>query len=470
MSRLQPIRFGVDGWVDRMEEGRFCEDNLRRVAEALGMLWSDSNPFAYIYIGYDSRFHAREHARLFAGVLRACGLKVKLSDSVCPLPALSLACLNDIAACGAVMIGADNLGEEYQGVKIRMADGTCAPEKFIAELEGLLPPEPSVAPQEVGECDLLGPYYAHLATLVDTEAIREAGLSVVVDPLYGAAQGNFASFLEGLGVKVREIHGTGYGDFHGLRPDPVEPWVSACSKAVVQAGADMGLVLDGDADRSGLVDAEGTFIGPHCQAGLVLAHLHDKGMHGRVVRTVTCSRYVRRTSEVCDFPGTVVPMGFKWVGSEIEKGDVLLGAEELGGLALPHHLPERDGIYVALLMVEMLALRGRSLREMVERLEEHVGHFEYARRNLKVDPGDLETFRILLPGLNPQELAGAVPTEIGHRDGLSLSFDDDSWILLRPSRMEPIVRAYAEAHNILRRDELMEAALDFARSEVGLHS
>lgn len=457
------IRFGSDGWRARYEDG-FDAEGVARVADGLGLVWSDSIPGATAYVGFDTRHESRELARLAAGILSSYGLVVRVSDVPCPTAAVGWSCARDERACGAVMLTASELSCEYGGLLVRGADGGPVSRRFLDEVEqaiSLAPPESRGAFEE---CDLVGPYLEDLASVVDGDAIEHRAPRVVVDAMYGSGTTHLARLLRDLGCDVVEMHVEPREDFGGIHPDPVEPWVDACEQAVVAQGADMGIALDGDADRAAVIDERGRLLPARVLVPMLLGNLvMGHGIHGRVVTTLTCSACIAREASRLGCSVTSVPVGFSRIYRELLDADVIMGVEEYGGVCVPTHLRERDGLLVALLAVEMVARSGKSVSTMAEELEGTVGTMCYARRDLRLDAASTQAFRNVLPGLNPGELAGRSPVEVSHADGLRLQFADDSWVLVRPSRTSSVVRVYAEAPTKQDRDELLSAACDVVR-------
>ncbi|WP_346697147.1 phosphoglucomutase [Thermophilibacter mediterraneus] len=457
------IRFGYDGWRARFDDG-FDSENLARVADALGVMWADSAPDSTIYVGYDTRHGSADGARLVAGILAAYGLVVKMSDAPCPTPAVAWACAQDDAAYGAVILTASERSCEYGGVLVRGFDGGPVSRDFLDEVEQAISLKPSSERGAFEECDLVGPYLEHLASLVDRGVIAARRPRIVVDAMYGSGTACLARLLGELGCEVIEIHVEKREDFGGIHPDPRDPWADACEQAVVAHEADMGLLLDGDADRAAVVDELGNLLPARVLVPMVLGNLvMGHGAHGRVVTTLTCSACIEREAERLGCETTSVPVGFSRIYREMLDTDVIMGVEEYGGVCVPSHLKERDGLLVCLLAVEMLAKSGKSLSTMTGELESTIGCMSYARRDIRLDPAASQAFRNVLPGLNPAKLAGKAPIEVSHADGLRVQFDDDSWALVRPSRTSAVVRVYAEAATARDRDDLLSAACELVR-------
>ena len=457
------IRFGIDGWQARFDDG-FDAESVARVADALGLVWADAAPGATIYVGYDTRHGSRDFACLVAGILSSYGLMVRVSDAPCPTPAVAWCCARDDSAYGAVILTASELSCEYGGLLIRGRDGGPVPRSFLDEVEQAISLTPTQDRGAFEECDLVGPYLDDLASFVDRPSIASRRPRVVVDAMCGAGTGHLARLLSDLGCDVIEIHVEPREDFGGIHPEPRDPWADACEQAVVAHGADMGLLLDGDGDRASVVDEKGGLlparvIVPMLLGNLVMSH----GAHGRVVTTLTCSACIAREAARLGCETTPVPVGFARIYRETLDADVIMGVEEYGGVCVPAHLRERDGLLVCLLAVEMLARSGKTVSTMTEELEAIIGTMSYARRDIRLEPAASQAFRNVLPGLNPADLAGKTPAEISHADGLRAQFVDDSWVLIRPSRTSAVVRVYAEAATACERDALLSAACDLVR-------
>ena len=458
------IRFGADGWHARFD-GDYNLDSVTRLASGLGALWAEEGVGPVVYVGYDTRPSSPHYAAEFAATLAAFGLDVRLSDRVCPTPAVGYACSLDSQAAGGVIITASKRSAAYGGVVIRGPHGGSRPTEFYSKLERIIPAVPSDARGEYTEQDLVTPYLDALVNFVDADAIAAAGLNIVVDPMYGATKDLVKPLFERLGVNAHVIHNTETADFGGIHPEPIHPWTADCEQVVLTQEADLGLVFDGDGDRAAVVDNTATLLTPHQLTPLVLKHLvQNRGMSGRVVTTLTCSIATRELTRALACPFTSVPVGFSRLYREILVGDVLLAAEEYGGIAIPSHFMERDGLLVCLLICELVAKSKMRLSEHAAQLSAEVGALRYARRDVRLDAAACQAFRNILPGLNPAEVAGDIPIEVSHADGLRLEFVNGSWILMRPSRMDPIVRIYAEAPSIEERDIKLDAARDIVRS------
>ncbi len=458
MDRQQEIiRFGNDGWQSRFDDG-FTEENVVRLVDGLGLMWADTAPGATVYIGYDTRMSSRLFAETSAAVLGSYGLRARVSDRPCPTPAVGWSCAHDPQAIGGLIITASDKSCEYGGILIRKSDGGPLRQEFLDDLEQQVSGDATTSRGAYELCDLMGNYIEGLLAKIDEEAIRAAAPSVVVDPMYGASAHYLADILAKLGCQVSEIHAQAMPDFNGLHPIPVDPWADECEQEVISRGADLGLILDGDADRASAIDQAGNLLSASQLVPLILRHLvSEKGLTGRVITTLTCSATIERQAAELGLDCVSVPVGFTRIYREVLEGDVLMGTEEYGGVCLPQHLNERDGLLVCLLLVELVSKSGVSLGDLVAEQQSRLGRTCYKRRDLHLDSAYTQAFRNILPGLNPPNVAGKVPVEVSHADGLRLTFADGSWVVVRPSRADAIVRLYAEASTEKDRDDLLEA-------------
>ncbi len=457
MGAPAQIKFGTDGWRAVIGDD-FTYESLRRVADAAGRVFAKDHPGGRILVGYDTRFQADAFAKAAAEVLASHGLDVVLSDRYMPTPALCWSVAQDEKAVGGVMLTASHNPAPYLGFKIRMADGGASPVALTDEVEAALFDEAPAGRGPYETADMMTPYLETLAGMVDAEAIRGANLRVVVDSLFGAGQNYLADLMRDLGVDVHEIHAEANPCFGGLHPEPIPPHTDALRETVMAGERDAGFVTDGDADRIGAIDNHGDFVNPHRIICLVARHLaEDKGMTGRIVKTLSTSVLVDRLGLALDLPVTTTPVGFKWIYEEMLAGDVLIGGEESGGIGIPSHVRERDGLLMALMLTEMMAQRGQTLAELVESLFELTGPMEYLRYDMSIDADTKASFLARIPTYAPAEIAGLHVLEVVRDDGLKFLLPDDAWLLLRPSGTEPLVRVYAEASSAGVVDDLLAA-------------
>jgi phosphomannomutase len=454
------IHFGTDGWRARFD-GDFTRENLARVAEATARTFIAHNPNVTrptVMVGYDTREDADAYAALAAEVMAVCGLRVLLSDAWVPTPALCWSIARDPHAIGGVMLTASHNPAGWLGFKLRLADGGAAGVDFSNEVEAALPEKATMARSAYDTVDMIGPYLDNLRGLVDEESIGAVAPRLVVDPLYGAARSYLAGLLRQTGAEVVEIHGERDPQFGGLHPEPIPPWTDEAASQVRMLGAVAALVTDGDGDRIGAIDEDGTFVSPSKILVLVAQHLvRTQGETGRIVKTFAASNLIDRAAAALRCPFTVTPIGFKWIYAEMLAGDVLCGGEESGGLGVTAHLRERDGLLIALLLTDMMATQHKSLKQLVSDMEEELGHLYYSRRDLRLALDHIDRVRASLPTLNPATLAGRAVIDIDRLDGAKLLFANDEWLLLRASGTEPLLRVYAEAATPKGVDELLDA-------------
>lgn len=459
------IHLSADGWCARVDDDA-VDDDLARIADAAGTFWAQASPGAIVYVAFDTRPDAERLACLAGRILAGHGLVAKVADRFTPVPALAWTIANDQRACGGLMVTGSQRPYDYVGVRIYTADGVSPTREVSDELELLIEPEPASVFGGIQRTDIATSYLDNLYASVDGDAIARAGLSVLYDPLYGAGRLHLPMVMSALGIDVTEIHGEFDDDAIDLHPEPVEPWVDDCERAVVETGACAGFITDGDADRMSAVDERGRYVSPRMIATLVLKHLVEhRGEKGRVVLGVSASALTRRVAKALGCRVVMKPTGFEHIYKEALKGDVLLGVEGRTGICIPSHMIERDGLHVALILCELMAKTDKTLAQLVDEVEREYGAMAYAVRDLRVENEVSEIFRTMLPGLNPHTVAGREPVAVSHMDGLRLEFDDESWVLLRPSRMDPVVRVYAEAPTVQERDRLLEAGCEIARGE-----
>ena len=314
-----------------------------------------------------------------------------------------------------------------------------------------------------GGCEL-GPrpidlHLAALRELVDVEAIRGANLRVVCDPLYGAGRHYLADLLRDMGVEVVEIHNAEDPTFAGLHPEPIQPWVDEGLAKVGELGYDALFINDGDADRIAAGDSRGNYVNAHRIITLLTKHMVDRGETGRVVSTVTASAMLDRMCRKLGLELVSTPVGFKWIYAEMQKGGVLLGGEESGGIGLPDHVKERDGLLMALLLTECMAQSGKDLGTIVDEMLADIGRLEFARCGLSITDEQMARFRAeTVPTYTADEIAGKRVLDVDRRDGVKLLLEGDAWVMMRPSGTEPLVRIYAEAATTDEVNELLDAA------------
>lgn len=463
---MADIHFGTDGWRAIIGED-FTPDNLNRVVAAAARIFKeeavaagrDADAPGTLIVGHDCRQDAHAYAELAAQVAAGEGFNVLLTEDYCPTPTLCWSVAHNDDAVGGIMLTSSHNPAEYLGVKLRMADGGASPAEFTDRVEAVLPPEPTDILGPFQTADLMTDYLAALRELVDVEAIRGANLRVVCDPLYGAGRHYLADLLRDMGVEVVEIHNAEDPTFAGLHPEPIQPWVDEGLAKVGELGYDALFINDGDADRIAAGDSRGNYVNAHRIITLLTKHMVDRGETGRVVSTVTASAMLDRMCRKLGLELVSTPVGFKWIYGEMEKGGVMIGGEESGGIGLPDHVKERDGLLMALLLTECMAQSGKDLGTIVDEMLADIGRLEFARRGLSITDEQMARFRAeTVPTYTADEIAGKRVLDVDRRDGVKLLLEGDAWVMMRPSGTEPLVRVYAEAATTEEVNELLDAA------------
>ena len=463
---MADIHFGTDGWRAIIGED-FTPDNLNRVVAAAACIFKeeavaagrDADAPGTLIVGHDCRQDAHAYAELAAQVAAGEGFNVLLTEDYCPTPTLCWSVAHNDDAVGGIMLTSSHNPAEYLGVKLRMADGGASPAEFTDRVEAVLPPEPTDILGPFQTADLMTDYLAALRELVDVEAIRGANLRVVCDPLYGAGRHYLADLLRDMGVEVVEIHNAEDPTFAGLHPEPIQPWVDEGLAKVGELGYDALFINDGDADRIAAGDSRGNYVNAHRIITLLTKHMVDRGETGRVVSTVTASAMLDRMCRKLGLELVSTPVGFKWIYGEMEKGGVMIGGEESGGIGLPDHVKERDGLLMALLLTECMAQSGKDLGAIIDEMLADIGRLEFARRGLSITDEQMARFRAeTVPTYTADEIAGKRVLDVDRRDGVKLLLEGDAWVMMRPSGTEPLVRIYAEAATTDEVNELLDAA------------
>lgn len=474
------IHFGTDGWRAVISDS-FTFDNLRIVSQAIADAvasdhWEksqnvDSNK---IVIGYDTRFLSDRFAGEVARVLAANGFKVLLAQADSPTPAISYAVKHNNAIAG-VMITASHNAPRYNGVKLKGAFGGSALPEQCRRVEVYINDNEQqargpnlmdyVKAREAGLIQKFNPlpaYFDHLRTLINTDVIADNPQRFVADAMYGSGRGVIKSFLQGTGCEIYEIRGEMNPGFGGVHPEPIAKYLGALSSAVSSGLGNFGVVTDGDADRIGAMDERGNFVDPHKIMALSLKYLVEKrGMTGAVVRTVSTTRMLDRLAKRYGVKIYETPVGFNHIADIMMNEDVLIGGEESGGISFKGHIPEGDGPIMGLLIVEMLAQSGKSLGEMVDDLLADVGPAFYERVDLRLSrPVAKAEMTEFLTKKAPAEIGSEKVAEVSQRDGVKYIMSDDSWLLIRPSGTEPVLRVYAEG----RTHEMVKALLGYGKT------
>lgn len=453
------IKFGTDGWRAIIAD-QFTFDNVAGVAQAYAeyLLLQQGNK---VVVGYDTRFMAGRFARRAAEVLAANGLEVHLARSYLPTPVLSFA-VTHLQADGGVMITASHNPAEYLGLKIKGRYGGAATPAIIAEVEQRLGARPKWSEAAIHSFDVRKAYYQFLTRQLDIEALRAYDGVMYHDSLGGAGAGWLAGFFKhaGLKLELRELHAVPDPMFYGVHPEPI-PQNQFTIMTVLKAEEDptFAAINDGDADRIGAVLAGGSNFNSHQVFAVLLNHLHSKGLTGRVVKTFSTSKIVDKLAHRLGLELVVTPIGFKHIADEMLKGGVLIGGEESGGIGVAGHIPERDGLLNALLLLESVVRTGKSLGRQFAEVEAEVG-FKHAYDRMDLQLPSMEHIQAAMARVQtPQTIAGQHVSGTESLDGIKWLFGETGWLLFRASGTEPVLRIYCEAQD----GESVKAILTEAR-------
>ena len=465
------IVFGTDGWRARIAE-EYTFDAVRVCSQAVAE-WVVKNGGADrgVVVGYDRRFASEHFAAAAAEVVAAHGVNVHLATAAAPTQSFSWATMRRKAKAGIVITASHNPWTD-NGFKVKHESGAAAAPEMLKELEAVIRPL-EAHPERVrrmtlddakkqGRVDLFDPapdYLAHVAELFDLDAFRAAGYTVVCEPLFGSASGYFPRLIGGGKTKVVELHGERNPFFGGVNPEPIPPNIDEFLARIPRERADVGLAVDGDADRAGLADENGTFITTLTLYALLMWYLCEiRGLRKPVVKTVNMTSMADRLGERYGVKVYEVPVGFKYIGPKMQETGAMMGGEESGGFGFAMHLPERDGIVADLFFLDFMLKTKKKPSELVAELMRMAGPSNYLRRDLHFSapeyPRVKERLMSELRDAAPEKLGGqpvAKIVQLETKDGTKFFLADGSWLLIRLSGTEPLVRVYAETKS---RDEL----------------
>ena len=442
------IAFGTDGWRGVIaDDCTFAE--IRRIAAAAARHYlADEGPGdrGRVVVGFDTRFLSPEFAGAAAETFAAAGIDVLLSDRPIPTPAVSFH-VRRLGLKGGVAITASHNPARYNGFKFKAHFGGSAPPETYAAIaaEADRPLPDAFRRGRIETADLAAPYRDRLTALVDVASIRRAPLSVLADAMHGAAGTLVADVLGGGALRVEAFRAARDPLFGGVHPEPIAANLAASAERVRRGGFDLAVAQDGDADRLGVLDAEGRFVSPHQVLALLLLHaFRRRGLRGAIARTFSTSFQIDRVARALGAPLVETGIGFKHVAERMSRGEAVAGGEESGGYAFAFHLPERDGVLSALLLVESLAASGLRLGEALTELAREFGRFEYGRRDVHLPVGTVRRFLAEVRGRAPAAVAGETVTSVADLDGVKYVLGERGWLLHRLSGTEPMIRLYCE--------------------------
>lgn len=464
------IKFGTDGWRAIIAQD-FTFENVAICAQGVMDYLKDlGNAGQGLVVGYDTRFLSKEFAETVAGVCAGNGVKVYLANRAAPTPVISFNVLVQQAAGAAIITASHNPGI-WNGFKFKPEYAGSATQEITDRLEAKISAVSNVKSMDLAQglaagliidVDPKPCYLKRIASLIDLPSIKDAGLNIIVDAMFGAGAGYIPELLSGGISTVDEINGYRNPAFPGMeQPEPIAHNLTTLARRVAEDKASVGVALDGDADRLGIMDENGNFISTlEVFSLLALYLLEEKGQRGDLVKGVTASMMLNRLGEKYGVDVHDMRVGFKYIGPKFSEVDALLGGEESGGYAFRGHIPERDGILSGLYILEYMAKTGKSPSQLVENLFAQVGPHYFQRRDVTFDPEQRERIQQLLRSADWTELAGLPVRNSDEIDGRRLIFDD-AWLAARFSGTEPLLRIYCEAQSRERMTQLLDAAAEY---------
>ncbi|MFA4981248.1 MAG: phosphoglucomutase/phosphomannomutase family protein [Candidatus Omnitrophota bacterium] len=451
------IKFGTDGWRAVISED-FTFDNVKLVAQAMAdYINNDTKPLKVkdrrAVVGYDTRFLSDKYAELVACVLASNGIKTILSDRPTPTPSVSFT-IKDRGLVGGVMITASHNPARYNGIKFKAYYGGSAGPDITKKFESYLgkgevkyaPLAELEASGMIGFEDIIPKHLQFVRNYADIKLLKKSRLKVLVDSMYGTGNDYIADILKGGKCKVDTIHDEKNPGFGGINPEPILPNLKELAEKTKAGKYDIGLATDGDADRLGVALPNGKLLTGHKIMTLLLLHLlEDKKMRGDVIQTLCgtglidkiCKKYGLKTHETA--------VGFKYICEIMLKKDVLIGGEETGGVAFKNSIPERDGVLSGLLILEMMSMRKKGILDILKAIDKEYGTYEYRRLDVKYPDDKKQKLMEHLKTDPPKEVLGSPVVKINRLDGDKFICKDSSWLMMRLSGTEPILRVYAEA-------------------------
>ena len=450
----QKIKFGTDGWRGLIADN-YTFANVRRCAQGFAdYLVEKGHQKEWVVVGYDKRFQSENFAAAAAEILAANGLHVYLTDGATPTPVISYAIV-DKQAVGGVNITASHNPPTDNGFKVRDSFGGAIDPKGLNEIEGWIPERVeqvkrmSLADAKdqglVVNFDPAPAYIDQIHRLIDLQPIRDAGLKVMVDPMWGNGAGWFPRFLGESKTEIIEIHNIRNPIFPEMkRPEPIQPNVDIGLQETVKQGADVLIITDGDADRLGVGDENGKFIDQLRVYGLMAYYMLEvRGKRGPIVKTLSTTTMLDKLGKIYNVPVYNTSVGFKYIAPKMLETHAMIGGEESGGYAFENHVPERDGILAGLYILDMMVRLGKKPSQLLELLFDKVGAHYYDRIDTPFD-GNRQARKERIENADPEKLGGLKVTGLDTMDGYKFNLEDGGWLLIRFSGTEPILRVYTE--------------------------
>ena len=470
-DKLTPIKFGTDGWRAIIAR-EFTFANVDRVAQAYAdFLTRESKavfPRPLVVVGFDRRFLSEYFAQRAAEIMSGNAFHVAMFAEAAPTPLISWS-VKDLHAQGGIVITASHNPATFNGFKIKAPWGGSAAPETTSKVEKLVdlnaPRQAELSREKDGLLDgAVASYRDQIALYVDLERIRQSSQKVIVDPMHGSGGRWVESFLTGRSLNVETIRDFRDPLFGGVNPEPIDQNLGPLKQRVLDSRAIVGLATDGDADRVGAVDEHGETMTMHDVVPLLLLHLaRQRTMSGAVVVTVSQSVLTKRIAAAMGLKVFETAIGFKYIADLMLKEDILIGAEESGGIGVKGHIPERDGILNSLLFLEAIIATGKPPSQMLADLHREFGEFRYGRRDLHMPVSQGQDLVARLSERPPAKIGNEDVVGVNTLDGAKVLFADESWLLFRQSGTEPVLRIYSEATSFAKRDALLEAGVAMTR-------
>lgn len=460
------IKFGTDGWRGVIGDN-YTFKNLKIVTQAVADYLGRGKIVA---VGYDTRFMSDRFAQVVCEILSGNGIKVLLSDAAIPTPTLSFTVRNKHLDLG-IMITASHNPSQYNGFKIKVPSGGAAGPEITQDIESRLGKAPVKEKQtktgQILKKDLISDYVNFIRHYIDFKKIKGKKFKVLVDAMYGSGNSIIAKILKGTHIKLEFMRNSINPSFEGMNPEPVERNLAELKNRVKKEGFDLGIALDGDADRIACVAPKGIFIHPQKILGLLALHLHqDRKWTGGIVKTIAGTAMIDKIAEFLKVKLYETPVGFKYISDLMEKKEILAGGEEAGGMGVKGYIPERDGSVAGLLLIEMMAYRNSDILKILNETEKQFGRYYYLREDLKIKNPKIKTqnFKKI------KKILGKDVVKIKDFDGVKLICNDDSWLMFRGSGTEPLIRLYSEAKSLKRAKGLLHLGKEIvSRFGLGTH-
>jgi len=448
---MNTIKFGTDGWRGVIAED-FTFANARIVAQAITRyVVRGEDARKGVLIGYDHRFASDTIAAAIAETVSSSGTPVWLADKPCPTPAISLL-VKQRSAAGGLMITASHNPYNWNGIKYKASYGSSALPSIVAQIEkelavvmdsevSPLPPRKNL----IQPLEPRAPYLDTIEKLVDWKRLRDSKFRFVFDPMHGSAGGLLPALFKRNGIACDEIRGTRDPRFGGVHPEPIEPHIAALQQAVIVGKYDAGLCADGDGDRIGAVDRDGTFVNPHQIFALLVWHLAGtRNLPGDIAKTFSVTKLIDKLAAKFDRKLHEVSIGFKYICELMLEQNILIGGEESGGIGTNLYIPERDATVSALLLAELMAWHGKSLGALLGALHAEFGEYHYGRVDLDVTSAQKQKAIAQFSGSKMAHLLDWPVVRRENMDGIKLYLGDIGWVMVRASGTENLLRVYCE--------------------------